>query len=103
MPVCTEHGCPEILPASGRCPTHTRASSRRRGSRQARGYDRAHDAERARLAPIVAMGTVSCARCGYLIGARAPWDLGHTDDRTAWTGPEHQRCNRQAGGRKGHT
>jgi hypothetical protein len=103
MPVCTEHGCPVIVDRSGRCPAHARAKSRTRGSRQDRGYDREHDRQRARWAPVVARGTVTCAKCSRLIEAGQEWDLGHTDDRTTWTGPEHQRCNRQAAGRKAHT
>lgn len=103
MPVCTEHGCPTILDHSGYCPTHTRDRDRQRGSRQARGYDARHDQERARLAPTVTRGRTRCAKCGHLIDPGTPWDLGHTDDRTAWTGPEHLRCNRAAAGRKAHT
>jgi len=102
MPVCTEHGCPVIVDRSGRCPTHTRAKARTRGSRQDRGYDRGHDRERARWAPVVARGTVACAKCSRLIEAGQEWDLGHTDDRTTWTGPEHQACNRHAAGRAAH-
>lgn len=76
----------------------------RPGTRQQRGYHAAHDHERARLAPIVARGHTTCARCGQPIQPGTPWDLGHTDDRTAWTGPEHATCNRSAGARtRGHT
>jgi hypothetical protein len=62
-----------------------------------RGYGAEHRAVRASLAPLVASGAAVCVRCGEPIAPGAPWDLGHTDDRLGWTGPEHQRCNRQAG------
>lgn len=70
-------------------------------SGHARGYDRAHQAERARWEPKVDAGLVDCARCGEPIVPGRSWDLGHTDDRADWTGPEHSRCNRAAGGRNG--
>lgn len=69
-----------------------------------RGYDGKHQAERARWQTRIDAGEeVWCTRCQRqpLITGRE-WDLGHNDDRTAWTGPEHVRCNRAAGGREAH-
>ena len=68
-----------------------------RASTQERGYGAEHQAERKRWIPAVAAGHVSCNRCNLPIEPQEPWDLGHNDDRTAWTGPEHQDCNRRAG------
>lgn len=72
-----------------------------RPSTHARGYDAKHQAERKRWEPKVDAGLVDCARCSGRIEPGRPWDLGHTDDRTAWTGPEHATCNRRAGGANG--
>jgi hypothetical protein len=72
-----------------------------RGSTFARGYGRSHEAERKRWAPRVDAGLVDCARCGQRIEPGRPWDLGHNDDRTGWSGPEHRVCNRRAGGANG--
>lgn len=67
-----------------------------------RGYDGPHQRERARWRPKVEAGLVDCARCTKWIQPGTPWDLGHDDhDRSIYTGPEHERCNRQAGGRNG--
>ena len=66
-----------------------------------RGYGTEHQAERERWRPIVEAGDAECARCHEPINPTDPWDLGHNDDRTAWTGPEHTKCNRAAGGRNG--
>jgi hypothetical protein len=66
-----------------------------------RGYGIRHQNERARWAPRVDAGLVDCARCGEPLEPGRPWDLGHNDDRSAWTGPEHRACNRKAGGRNG--
>lgn len=65
-----------------------------------RGYDYAHKQERARWQRQVDRGEADCARCGEWIEPGTPWDLGHTDDRTGWTGPEHASCNRADGARK---
>lgn len=90
--VCAEPGCPELTDQT-RCTAHTRAKDKARGTRQQRGYDAAHDALRARWAPKVATGRVHCARCKQRISPLEPWHLDHTDDRTAYLGPSHERCN----------
>jgi hypothetical protein len=69
----------------------------RPGSTSSRGYDRRHQLLRRMLEPQVRTGRVACARCGLLIRRGQAWDLGHTDDRTSYSGPEHATCNRQAG------
>jgi len=44
-----------------------------------------------------------CGRCGWPLGPDpSRLDLGHTDDRTAYSGLEHARCNRRAGARLGN-
>ncbi|MFQ6170381.1 hypothetical protein ACK8HX_02140 [Oryzobacter sp. R7] len=65
-----------------------------------RVYGRQHRALRAEWDPIVQTGGVSCARCGKRIRPGSKWELGHTDDWTAYSGPEHRRCNRKAAGEK---
>lgn len=96
--------------AGNRCTLHadTRSTSER-------GYDTAHQRRRAQEAPRVATGTVRCGRgaqceraelvagvlVGGLIAPDEPWDLGHTEDRTGYSGPEHRHCNRAAGARNG--
>lgn len=96
--VCPRPGCPELT-TGGPCVTHQREADRRRGSRQQRGYDRAHERERERWRPRVERGEVDCAAPTCVMPIRRilpgqPWDLGHTDDRSTWRGPEHAACNR---------
>lgn len=100
--ICPRTGCPN--PAAGRyCPEHNREYEERRGTTAARGYGSEHQRARARAARDVAAGRARCARCGELILKGQPWDLGHTDDRTGYLGPEHAGpCNRAAGGRAAH-
>jgi len=66
-----------------------------------RGYGLVHKRERAKWTPRVDAGLVDCARCRQPIEPGRPWDLGHTDQRDTWTGPEHLTCNRRAGGVNG--
>ena len=75
-------------------------------STTARGYGAQHQALRAQWEQVVRAGGVMCARqgpkcIGKPIDPDQPWDLGHNDDRTEWTGPECVPCNRGAGGANG--
>jgi hypothetical protein len=64
-------------------------------------YGGAHQAIRRALAPYVPGSR--CWRCGLPILPGQPWDLGHDDDNPAvYRGPEHARCSRAAGARKGN-
>lgn len=77
------------------------------GTRQDRGYGPEHEAERARWAPVVARGEATCHAAHCVMPSRSiapgePWDLGHTSDRSTWTGPEHRRCNRRDGAVRGN-
>jgi hypothetical protein len=75
-----------------------------------RGYGHRHQTEKRRLNPIVeAHGAICAAEICLMPSRYIPpgtrswqWDLGHTKDRTAWTGPEHIRCNRSEGARRGN-
>lgn len=64
-------------------------------------YNGPHKAARKRLQPDVDAGRAVCWRCGKPIIPGTPWHLGHDDAGRRWMGPEHERCNLQAGGRKG--
>jgi hypothetical protein len=64
-----------------------------------RGYGNEHQRLRKRWAAIVAAGMVRCWRCGQSILPGSRWELGHSEDRTRWMGPECFECNRGAGRR----
>lgn len=65
-------------------------------------YGSGHQRERRKYqARLDAGEVIPCARCDQDITMHDEWDLGHTDDGTAWTGPECVPCNRSAGGRNG--
>jgi hypothetical protein len=96
-----EYGSPagaahESRSEDNRAQSIRRAMTQKRKARTAaRGYGSKHKALRRRWAAQVAEGEARCARCGGVIWADEPWDLGHDDhDRTRYTGPEHRRCNR---------
>ena len=100
--VCPKPGCPTLIPAGTRyCPTHAREYETRRGSRQARGYDTRHDRMRRTLVNRMNAGeTIRCIDCGMKL-TPTTLDLGHTDDRAGYRGPQCATCNRSDGGRRG--
>lgn len=72
----------------------------RKANSSQRGYGYRHQLAREKWAKR-GVAEHLCAKCGRPIGD-APWDLGHTDDRTGYTGPEHRDCNRSDGARRGN-
>lgn len=99
--ICSKPGCPS--PSNGGlCTTHAREADRARGTREQRGYGPEHQALRRQWAHKVKAGTVRCAKCNQPIKPGTPWHLGHTDDRTKWTGPEHPFCNTSDAGKRSH-
>lgn len=98
LKVCSQPGCPNLTDRR-HCTAHAREHEQQRGSRQQRGYDRAHERERQRWRQRVELGQVDCAAPTCVMPTRRilpgqRWDLGHTDDRSTWRGPEHASCNR---------
>jgi hypothetical protein len=78
--------------------TQRRYRPRTAGTTTQRGYGRPHQKLRAQWKPLVDAGRVSCHATICLKPSRqiipgTPWHLGHTPDRSAWTGPEHEQCN----------
>ena len=83
----------------------------RKGTTTQRGYGWDHVKKRHAWEPKVRTGQVPChaAVCleelegrGRYIVPGTPWHLGHTADRTGYTGPEHERCNEADGARRGN-
>lgn len=99
---CAWHNCPQLVRQGTRfCKLHSHAYERQRGSAATRGYNAAHRRERRRWEQAMATGiTPICAKCNQPVLPSQAWDLGHTDDRKAWTGPEHRSCNRRDGQHK---
>ena len=102
MRVCSEVGCPTLVPTSGRCPVHQRARDKARGTNTQRGYGPAHWRAKAAIqARINAGEVILCWRCGTRLGGRA-WHLDHNEDRTEYRGPSCEQCNLHLAGRARH-
>lgn len=97
--ICPKPGCPKVMNLRY-CIEHEREYEAKRGTREQRGYGSKHKAMRADWAKHVATGLIPCAKCGNPIESGQAWDLGHADNRSEYTGPEHAACNRADGGRK---
>jgi hypothetical protein len=86
---------PKARYCSDVCKSRTDRPAVAEAARRAK-YGEPHKRLRKMWAPVVAEGGVLCARCGRPIAPGALWDLGHVDgNSSAWSGPEHQRCNRR--------
>lgn len=69
-------------------------------SRASRGYGAAHQAQR-RAALAAMVDGDPCARCFEPMYRSQRLELDHNDDRTAYLGLSHRRCNQLAAAKKG--
>jgi hypothetical protein len=69
-------------------------------SRSSRGYGPAHQAQR-RAAIKALIDGDPCARCDGPMYRDQRLELDHNDDRTAYLGLSHRRCNQLAAAKKG--
>ena len=77
------------------------------GTTAQRGYGGQHQRLRAQWKPTVDAGqawchAVVCLKPSRRITPGTAWDLGHTDDRSAYIGPCHMACNRSEGAVRGN-
>ncbi len=95
--------CTQLIDADAKyCAEHARLIGGRRPSRVERGYDQHHVALRSHFARELEAGkTFTCAKCCKPVAHGDAWDLGHSEDRRTYTGPEHAACNRSHGGKRG--
>lgn len=94
---CGRLGCETRVIARVYCDVHT-AEAQARANTTQRGYGADHQAERERWEPAVAAGRAHChAEPCWMPDTWIPpgtaWHLGHNQQRTRWTGPEHPLCN----------
>jgi hypothetical protein len=66
----------------------------------ARGYGAKHQRRRRQALAALIDGT-PCSRCFRAMYRWQALDLDHSDDRTAYLGLAHRRCNQLVGARKG--
>jgi hypothetical protein len=67
------------------------------GTTKQRGYSGPHQRLKKQWQPIVQAGqawchAIICLKPTRWIPPGTRWHLGHTTDRSAWTGPEHEQC-----------
>lgn len=79
----------------------------RPGSATTRGYGQDHKDQRRAWDHKVKRGEGQCHAVICLmptrnIGPYDEWHMGHTPDRSRWTGPEHPKCNTTEGATRGN-
>jgi hypothetical protein len=92
---CGRPGCDQRVVGRPYCDTHA-AEGQTRANTTMRGYGWAHQKARDHAVAHMPDGH-PCCRCGEPMYAHQRLDLDHTDDRTAYLGLAHSRCNARAG------
>jgi len=101
MKVCATTNCP-VLTSGSYCTEHQAQRDRARGTTKERGYSGEHQALRAAIVTSMHQGqTVRCIDCSVVLTPQT-LHLGHTDDRTAYRGPQCVTCNDADAGRRSH-